>query len=119
MSTHNLAEWINPAGQLIPMLRRVLCGAQLSAQPRLMEPVYLAEIYTHESAMALVRRALTERGGQVLSTEPHDNPAFSVVKAYLPIIESFTFTPYLRAAVSTFSFSATDSLCTHLKSLAT
>lgn len=31
-------------GQIIPTARRVLYACQLSAQPRLMEPIYLVEI---------------------------------------------------------------------------
>ena len=31
-------------GQIIPTARRVLLACQLTAQPRLMEPVYLVEI---------------------------------------------------------------------------
>lgn len=31
-------------GQIIPTARRVLYASQLTAQPRLMEPVYLVEI---------------------------------------------------------------------------
>lgn len=31
-------------GQIIPTARRVLYAAQLTAQPRLMEPIYLVEI---------------------------------------------------------------------------
>lgn len=41
-------------GQIIPTARRVLYACQLTAEPRLLEPVYLVEIqvckgFTHES----------------------------------------------------------------------
>ena len=34
-------------GQIIPTARRVLYAAMLSAEPRLMEPVYCCEIQVH------------------------------------------------------------------------
>ncbi len=37
-------------GQIIPTARRVLYACQLTAQPRLMEPVYLVEIQVCEGA---------------------------------------------------------------------
>lgn len=36
-------------GQIIPTARRVLYASVLTAQPRLMEPIYLVEIQVHTS----------------------------------------------------------------------
>merc|ERR1712179_453056 len=63
-------------GQIIPTARRVLYASMLTAEPRLMEPVYQVEIQCPESAV----------GGHVF-----------VVKAYLPVNESFGFTADLRS----------------------
>jgi elongation factor 2 len=39
-------------GQIIPTCRRVLYACELTAQPRLCEPVYLVEIQAPEQARA-------------------------------------------------------------------
>lgn len=106
-------------GQIIPTARRVLYACQLTAEPRLLEPVYLVEIqvckgFTHESLVFLLvfnmldkivqpyfhlqcpesvvggiygvlnrKRGLVFEESQVMGT-----PMF-VVKAYLPVNESF------------------------------
>lgn len=38
-------------GQIIPTARRVMYASQLTAQPRLMEPIYLVEIQVHVEAI--------------------------------------------------------------------
>lgn len=48
-------------GQIIPTARRVLYACQLTAEPRLLEPVYLVEIQVSE--LALVRFLLVLRVG--------------------------------------------------------
>ena len=40
-------------GQIIPTCRRVLYACELTAQPRLCEPVYLVEIQAPEQVCAL------------------------------------------------------------------
>ncbi|PQP97448.1 Elongation factor 2 [Prunus yedoensis var. nudiflora] len=59
-------------GQVIPTARRVIYASQITAKPRLLEPVYLVEIQAPEQALV----------------------------AYLPVIESFGFSGQLRASTS-------------------
>lgn len=40
-------------GQIIPTARKVMYASQLTAQPRLMEPVYLVEIQVRVNAITL------------------------------------------------------------------
>lgn len=47
-------------GQIIPTARRVLYACQLTAQPRLMEPVYLVEIQVCTEAYYLQSKALKQ-----------------------------------------------------------
>ncbi|CAA6666060.1 unnamed protein product [Spirodela intermedia] len=68
-------------GQVIPTARRVIYASQLTAKPRLLEPVYLVEIQAPEQALG---------AGYSLYN----------IKAYLPVIESFGFSSTLRAATS-------------------
>ncbi|KAK0133418.1 Elongation factor 2 [Merluccius polli] len=84
-------------GQIIPTARRALYACQLTAEPRLMEPVYLVEIQCPESVVGGIYGVLNRRRGHVFE-ECHvmGTPIF-VVKAYLPVNESFGFTADLRS----------------------
>ena len=75
-------------GQVIPTMRRVLYASCLTAQPRIMEPVYLAEIECPESALGLVYNLLDHRRGHVFAEERRAATLLSSIKAYLPVKES-------------------------------
>eukprot|EP00794_Sanderia_malayensis_P009989 gene9989-11010_t len=84
-------------GQIIPTARRCLYACVLTAQPRLMEPVYLVEIQCPESAVGGIYGVLTRRRGHVFEeTTIAGTPMFQI-KAYLPVNESFGFTADLRS----------------------
>jgi len=87
-------------GQIIPTARRCLYAAILTAQPRLMEPVYLVEIQTPENAMGGIYSCLNKRRGHVISEEQKTGTPLYNVKAYLPVMESFGFTADLRSQTS-------------------
>jgi len=84
-------------GQIIPTARRVLYASILTAAPRLLEPVYLVEIQCPEAAVGGIYGVLNRRRGHVFEeTQITGTPMF-VVKAYLPVNESFGFTADLRS----------------------
>jgi elongation factor 2 len=87
-------------GQIIPTARRVLYACQLTAQPRLMEPIYLVEIQCPEQAMGGIYSTLNRRRGHVISEEQRPGTPLYNVKAYLPVMESFGFTADLRSHTS-------------------
>jgi elongation factor 2 len=84
-------------GQLIPTMRRVLYAAELTAQPRLLEPVYLVEIQCPEIAMGGIYGVLNRRRGHVIAEEQRPGTPMYNIKAYLPVMESFGFTADLRS----------------------
>eukprot|EP01113_Clastostelium_recurvatum_P024626 TRINITY_DN293_c0_g1_i1.p1 TRINITY_DN293_c0_g1~~TRINITY_DN293_c0_g1_i1.p1 ORF type:complete len:841 (+),score=234.26 TRINITY_DN293_c0_g1_i1:428-2950(+) len=84
-------------GQIIPTARRVLYAAELTAQPTLMEPVYLVEIQTPEHAMGGIYGVLNRRRGHVIAEDRRAGTPLFNLKAYLPVLESFGFTADLRS----------------------
>jgi len=85
-------------GQIIPTTRRVCYASILTAQPVILEPVYLCEIQCPEAAVGGIYGCLTKRRGHVFSeTQAEGTPMF-YVKAHLPVNESFGFSSALRAA---------------------
>lgn len=84
-------------GQIIPTARRVLYASMLAASPRLMEPVYLVEIQCPEVAVGGIYGVLNRRRGHVFEEAQTPGTPMFVVKAYLPVNESFGFTADLRS----------------------
>lgn len=84
-------------GQIIPTTRRVLYACVLTASPRLMEPVYLVEIQCPENAVGGIYGVLNRRRGHVFEEQKVMGTPMFMVKAYLPVNESFGFTADLRS----------------------
>merc|ERR1712025_1286582 len=84
-------------GQIIPTARRVLHACMLTAEPRLMEPVYQVEIQCPENAVGGIYGVLNRRRGHVFEEAQTPGTPMFVVKAYLPVNESFGFTADLRS----------------------
>merc|ERR1712142_1192900 len=84
-------------GQIIPTARRVLYASMLTAEPRLMEPVYQVEIQCPENAVGGIYGVLNRRRGHVFEEAQTPGTPMFVVEAYLPVNESFGFTADLRS----------------------
>ena len=85
-------------GQIIPTARRVLYACVLTAAPRILEPVYLVEIQCPEPAVGGIYSVLNRKRGHVFEESQVAGAPMFVVKAYLPVNESFGFTGDLRSA---------------------
>ncbi|XP_052634579.1 elongation factor 2-like isoform X1 [Harpia harpyja] len=84
-------------GQIIPTARRVLYASTLTAQPRLMEPICLVEIQCLEQVVGGIYGVLNRKRGHVFEESQVAGTPMFVVKAYLPVNESFGFTADLRS----------------------
>jgi elongation factor 2 len=87
-------------GQIIPTARRVMYAAELTAGPRLLEPVYLVEIQCPQPALGGIYSVMNQKRGMVIEEIQRPGTPMYNVKAYLPVIESFGFTATLRAATA-------------------
>jgi len=83
-------------GQIIPTARRCLYASILTAKPRFFEPVYLVEIQCPEAAVGGIYGVLNRRRGIVIEESQVAGTPMFVVKAHLPVNESFGFTADLR-----------------------
>merc|ERR1719266_410361 len=72
-------------------------ACMLTAQPRLLEPVYLVEISCPQDAAGGIYSCLTPRRGHVFEENPVVGTTMIQCKAYLPVNESFGFTADLRS----------------------
>ncbi|KAG5594008.1 hypothetical protein H5410_035240 [Solanum commersonii] len=84
--------------EVVHIMQRATHLALLEATPRRMEPIYLVQIQAPRNYLDVVNRLLVLRKGQVISTEevPQRETPTSVIKAHLPVIESFGFNDALK-----------------------
>ena len=85
-------------GQIIPAARRVFLASQLTAEPSLLEPVYLVEIQGPQDVIGGVYSLINRKRGIVISEAQRPGTPIYNIHAYLPVLESFGFTADLRAA---------------------
>jgi len=83
-------------GQIIPTMRRCVYSSFLTASPKLMEPIYRLQIQCPTDIADAVFPLLSKRRGHIVRDEPKAGSTFSVMKAYIPVIESFGFETDLR-----------------------
>ena len=95
------ADAIHRGGsQVIPTARRVIYASVLTAKPRLVEPFYLVEITCSEQAIGGIYSCLNRRRSIVFGEERIASTPMYIIKAHLPVNESFGFTADLRSQTS-------------------
>merc|ERR1711871_1271946 len=88
------------AGQIMPTARRCMYACCLTAQPSLMEPVFLVNITCPEQALGGIYSCLNKKRGHVFAEDQRPGTPIYNLNAYLPVLESFGFVADLRAATS-------------------
>jgi U5 small nuclear ribonucleoprotein component len=82
--------------QIIPTARRCCYSAFLLSNPRLMEPVYYVEIITPPDCITAIQNVMSKRRGHLTSENPKGGTPVLIVKALIPVMESFGFETDLR-----------------------
>jgi U5 small nuclear ribonucleoprotein component len=91
-------------GQVIPTARRLAYSSFLTAAPRLMEPVYAVEVLCPGEVARAVADLLAARRGNVVSEAPRPGTFFTLIRGYLPVMDSFGFETELRVATQGLAF---------------
>lgn len=78
------------AGQILPAARRLFYACLLSAEPRLQEPIFTAEITAPQDAMGGVYNCLNQRRGIINEEEQIPGTPMAVVRTTLNLLPSFT-----------------------------
>lgn len=87
-------------GQIIPTARRVYYASLLTADPKLLEPMFMAEISGPSEIMSGVYMILNQRRGIIEEEIQIIGTPMNMVKCFLPVSESFGFTAALRGATA-------------------
>jgi elongation factor 2 len=99
VSLHSDASHRN-GGQMVPVGHRVLYASQLTAQPALIEPFYLAEITAPLVCCGDVHAVVSKRRGRAFDQIQREGTPLMIIKAHLPVMESFGFDKELRSQTS-------------------
>merc|ERR1712139_259879 len=81
----------------MPPTRRSMYAALMTAKPSLLEPMYLAEITAPMSVVGGIYSTLSKRRGITQGEYPRPGTPLTLVKAFIPVAESFGFTAALRS----------------------
>ncbi|KAK4470241.1 hypothetical protein MN116_005814 [Schistosoma mekongi] len=85
-------------GQIIGTARRCFYASVLTAKPGILEPVYMVEIQGPCASIGGIYSTLNRKRAVTISEERKNDSPMCIIKAYLPVNESFGFTTDLRAA---------------------
>lgn len=87
------------AGQIVPAAVNCMHASMLTAEPVVMEPVYLVEIQVPDSYVGTIYNCLNHKRGRVISEEKTIG-SLNMVRGYLPVMESFGFNSYIKEQTS-------------------
>jgi len=83
--------------QIEPCSKRLFRGLQLASKPTLLEPIFLVEITAPADSLGGVYKTINQRRGEIIDEVKQDCSPLHIVKAYLPVSESFGLSSVLRS----------------------
>jgi elongation factor 2 len=75
--------------QIIPMCRKGIYSSMLRANPVLFEPIFLVDIQIPDLMIGTIYNTINNRRGVIIGQEKKDNLPLTMIKAWLPVAESF------------------------------
>lgn len=88
------------ASQISPTTRRVLYACQLQSQPTLQEPIFCVEITCPSEVTGSLYHCLSSRRGCIEEEIVVEGTPLMLLRAFLPVSESFGFTAAIRETTS-------------------
>ena len=74
-------------GHIIPTARRAFYAAQLTAQPRLLEPIFTADLTFQKEMKSVVNKYLGQRRCEIIEEQPSSISPLDTLRFYLPATE--------------------------------
>lgn len=99
------ADNVHRSDNQIPT-RAVMFACMLTAQPRLMEPIFSVDISVPREHVSKIYSVMTKRRGMVKTIVPESNNVIMTVDACLPVANSFGFIDELREETSGTAFAS-------------
>ncbi|KAI3403695.2 SNU114 [Candida oxycetoniae] len=79
------------SAQIIPLIRRACYTGLLTANPRLLEPIYRMDCICFYNNIRVINELLKSRRGYIKKQEAIEGTPLHHVEGYLPVIDSFGF----------------------------
>ncbi|KAJ2733508.1 Cytoplasmic GTPase/eEF2-like protein (ribosomal biogenesis), partial [Coemansia sp. Cherry 401B] len=116
-TAHSYASATAQAGQIITTVRDAIKIGFLQWSPRLHLAMYTCDIQATSEVLGKVYGVINRRRGRILSEEMREGTPYFIIKAAIPIVESFGFADEIRkrssgAAVPLLIFRGFESLDT-------
>jgi ribosome assembly protein 1 len=87
-------------GQLIVAAKEAMRGAFLNGSCRVLEPLYLCELQASAESLGKAYAVLSKRRSVVIAEEMKEGTNLFMIRAHLPVVESFGFATDLRKSTS-------------------
>jgi elongation factor 2 len=84
------------ASQIIPCCKNVFYACEIASEPRLMEPMFMIEISCNKECINSVYQTINNKRGIIGDVVDRMGTPLTIIKGYIPVIESFDFTEILR-----------------------
>lgn len=84
-------------GQVLPAARRSFFASEMTAVPRIQEPIYLVEVQAPRSVLGSIYKVIGGRRGKIFQEEEIPGHPLLTIRAYLPVAESFGFNAELKS----------------------
>ena len=82
--------------QILPAARRLFQGLEIASTPTLLEPIFMCEITTPTQSLGGVYKTLNQRRGEIVEENKLEGSPLNIVRAYVPVSETFGFSTLLR-----------------------
>lgn len=83
---------------MIPTSRRAAYSSFLLANPRIMEPILVAEVQCPQDCVEVIYAILLKRRAHVVYEEPRGGTPFHLLRIEIPALESFGFETDIRTS---------------------
>ncbi|KAJ1914142.1 Cytoplasmic GTPase/eEF2-like protein (ribosomal biogenesis) [Mycoemilia scoparia] len=87
-------------GQVISTVKEAIRSGFLAWSPRLLLAMYACDIQASSEVLGKVYGVISRRRGRILSEELRDGTPYFMIKALLPVVESFGFADEIRKRTS-------------------
>ncbi|KAJ2801410.1 Cytoplasmic GTPase/eEF2-like protein (ribosomal biogenesis), partial [Coemansia guatemalensis] len=99
-SVHGAASTAALSGQIITTVRDAIKTGFLHWSPRLHLAMYTCDIQATSDVLGKVYGVISRRRGRILSEEMREGTPYFIIKASIPIVESFGFADEIRKRTS-------------------
>lgn len=97
--------------QIMPMVRKAMYASILRCEPILFEPVFVANIQIPDQLIGVIYNCMSQRRGIVINQEQKQDLPLTLIRAWVPVAESFGLDGFLREQTGGQAFTSLNFDC--------